>query len=71
MAVRGDADQRAVWDKVAEAQKNLSQNLASPVQSAQSASSFQLTLESQKLRENAHAYESAFPLGTRPSIYAE
>ena len=59
MAVRGDAGQRAVWDKVADAQRRLSQNLAAPVQSAQSASSFQLTLESEKLRESAHAYESA------------
>lgn len=59
MAVRGEGDQRAVWDKVAEAQDRLSHNLAAPVQSKQSVSSFQLTLESENLRATAHAYESA------------
>lgn len=59
MAVRADADQRAVWDKVAEAQQRLSKNLSAPVQSAQSASSFQLTLESTTLRVSSKSYESA------------
>lgn len=59
MAVRADGNQSAVWDKVAQAQARLSKNLASPVQSAESATSFQLTLESEKLRESAKAYEAA------------
>ena len=59
LAVRAEADQRSVWDKVAEAQQRLARNLSAPVQSAQSASSFQLTLESEKVRASAQAYESA------------
>jgi len=59
IAVRSDANQREVWDKVAEAQQRLSSNLKAPVQSSQSASSFQLTLESSKVRESSRAYESA------------
>lgn len=59
IAVRSDGDQREVWSKVAEAQDRLEKNIAAPVKSNKSASSFQLTLESQHLRENTKPYEDA------------
>ena len=59
MAVRSDADQHAVWDRVAEVQRDLSKNLNAPVQSAESRSSFQLTLETKKVRETTQGFERA------------
>jgi hypothetical protein len=59
IAVRSDGDQREVWNKVAEAQAKLAKNVAAPVQSTQSASSFQLTLESDNLRQSTKVYETA------------
>jgi hypothetical protein len=59
IAVRSDGDQREVWSKVAEAQDRLEKNIAAPVKSRQSESSFQLTLESQHVRESTKPYEDA------------
>jgi hypothetical protein len=60
LAVRADANQQEVWNQVAAAQGKLAKSVGAPVQSPQSATSFQLTLESAKVRENSKAYEEAF-----------
>jgi hypothetical protein len=51
--------QRQVWDSVAVTQKKLSQGLNAPVASPQSASSLQLALENEKLKEARTAYIGA------------
>jgi hypothetical protein len=51
--------QREVWDSVAVTQKKLSQGLNAPVASPQSASSLQLALENEKLKEARTAYITA------------
>jgi hypothetical protein len=51
--------QSAVWNAVAEEQRKLSANLGQSVQAAESASSYQLSLESQKLQEQTDAYIKA------------
>ena len=51
--------QRQVWDSVANTQKKLSQGLNAPVASPQSASSLQLALENEKLKEARTAYITA------------
>jgi len=51
--------QRQVWDQVAATQKKLSSGLNAPVASPQSASSLQLALENDKLKEARGAYVGA------------
>ena len=58
--IYGEADkQRQVWDSVASTQKKLSQGLNAAVASPQSASSLQLSLENEKLKEARAAYIKA------------
>jgi hypothetical protein len=58
--------QRQVWDSVAVTQKKLSQGLNAPVASPQSASSLQLALENEKLKEARTAYIGALqPAGEK------
>jgi len=52
LAARAEGDQSKVWSEVAANQKKLSDNVGAPVASAASPSSFQLTLESPRLKEN-------------------
>lgn len=56
MAAKRAKSQGEVWNKVAEAQGKLSKNVGASVTSADSASSLQLTLENQKVRESADSY---------------
>ena len=51
--------QREVWDSVASTQKKLSRGLNAPVASPQSASSLQLALENEKLKDARTAYVGA------------
>jgi hypothetical protein len=51
--------QRKVWDEVAATQKKLSENVGAAVASQQSASSLQLALENEKLKEARAAYIKA------------
>jgi hypothetical protein len=51
--------QREVWDSVAATQKKLSRGLNAPVASPQSASSLQLALENEKLKDARTAYIGA------------
>jgi hypothetical protein len=58
--------QREVWDQVAATQKKLSKGLNAAVASPQSASSLQLALENDKLKEARTAYIKALePLGEK------
>ena len=58
--------QRQVWDSVAVTQRKLSQGLNAPVASPQSASSLQLALENEKLKEARTAYIGALqPAGEK------
>ena len=58
--------QRQVWDSVAVTQKKLSQGLNAAVASPQSASSLQLALENEKLKEARTAYIAALqPTGEK------
>jgi hypothetical protein len=58
--------QRQVWDQVAATQKKLSEGLKASVASPQSASSLQLALENDKLKEARGAYIKALePVGER------
>jgi len=69
-AVR-DAKQSEVWSQVAAAQDKLASNLKSSVKSRESESSYQLTLESPKLRETVAAYRKEFtalPLRYRDAL---
>ncbi len=59
LAINAEARQDRVWQKVAEAQAKLSQNVGKPVQSAASPSSLQLALEDKDVREKLGAYEKA------------
>jgi hypothetical protein len=56
MAARVSRSQSQVWEKVDEAQQKLSRGVASEVRSEDSASSLQLSLENEKVRETADAY---------------
>src|SRR6185295_635676 len=51
--------QREVWDSVANTQRKLSRGLNAPVASPQSASSLQLALENEKLKDARTAYIGA------------
>jgi hypothetical protein len=55
---RGDG-QGAIWSEVAETQRKLSDNLAAAMASPQSATSLQLSLENQKLKDARAAYTGA------------
>jgi hypothetical protein len=55
--------QRKVWDSVATTQKKLSSGLGAAVASPQSASSLQLSLENEKLKEARGAYIKALQSG--------
>jgi len=55
--------QRQVWDQVANTQKKLSSGLGAAVASPQSASSLQLALENEKLKEARGAYVKALQPG--------
>lgn len=59
LAAKKANSQSEVWSKVAEAQNKLSSNLGGNVNSTQSASSFQLTLENSKVQETADTYVKA------------
>jgi hypothetical protein len=56
LAARQAGSQDEVWKKVAVCQQLLSKNVGAPVQSGQSASSLQLTLENKKLLEVLEGY---------------
>ena len=56
IAANGTKSQSEVWEKVAEAQDKLSQNVGGSVNSAQSESSLQLSLENKKVKESSNAY---------------
>jgi len=56
MAMKADASQTRVWDKVSEAQEKLSASVATPVRSANSQSSLQLALENDKVQATAEDY---------------
>jgi hypothetical protein len=56
-ACRALRSQRGVWDKVAQAQGKLTENVGADVKSAKSESSLQLSLENKKLAEMIAAYE--------------
>ena len=56
MAFQYKQNQQEVWNSVAKAQKKLGQNLGASVASPQSASSYQLTLENEKVRESTADY---------------
>src|SRR5688572_9386837 len=51
-----EADQQAVWQSVRLSQASLSRSVAADVQASTSPSSFQLTLENEKLNEKVHDY---------------
>ena len=56
LAANSSKSQSEVWEKVAEAQDKLSQNVGGSVNSAQSSSSLQLSLENKKVRETSDEY---------------
>jgi hypothetical protein len=56
MATKVSRSQQEVWDKVDEAQEKLNRSVATEVRAANSASSLQLSLENEKVRETADAY---------------
>jgi hypothetical protein len=56
IAANGSKSQSEVWEKVAEAQDKLSQNVGGIVNSTQSTSSLQLSLENSKVRETSDEY---------------
>ena len=59
MAAKLSRSQSEVWDKVAEAQQDLSSSLKKPVHSRASPSSYQLSVEDQDLQKRAQAYREA------------
>ena len=56
IAANSSKSQSEVWEKVGEAQDKLSQNVGGTVNSAQSESSLQLSLESTKVKETTESY---------------
>ena len=56
MATRVNPSQSKVWEKVDEAQQKLSRSVAADVRAEDSASSLQLSLENEKVRETSDAY---------------
>lgn len=56
MAAKVNRSQQQVWEKVDEAQEKLNRSVATEVRAANSASSLQLSLENEKVRETADAY---------------
>lgn len=58
-AVRVDADQSKVWEKVAEQQDTLNANLGVRVNARESASSYQLSMEAPAVRQRAGAFRTA------------
>jgi hypothetical protein len=60
LAARAAGQQGEVWKKVAESQGKLSDNLGADVKARQSASSLQLTLENEKLKQTTAAYLKTF-----------
>jgi len=58
-AISSGRNQQEVWKEVAENQSKLSSNVGKSVQSAQSASSFQLSLEDKDVQAQSAAYEKA------------
>ena len=58
-AVRDEASQTKVWARVAEQQASLGGNLGAPVKAPASESSYQLTLETSKVRETAEGFKKA------------
>jgi hypothetical protein len=53
LAARAAADQGEVWRAVAEAQDQIARKVAAPIKASQSATSLQLSLESQKVKDSA------------------
>lgn len=60
LAAKQKGDQSAVWDKVAKEQEKLAGALGQSVQSGESKSSYQLSLENKKLQETTEDYIKAF-----------
>jgi len=56
LAANGDRSQQEVWNKVAEAQKKLSENLGGSVASEESNSSLQLSLENRRVATSVDEY---------------
>lgn len=56
MAAKVSQSQSQVWEKVDEAQQKLSRGVAADVRAVESASSLQLSLENEKVRETADTY---------------
>ena len=56
MAAKVNRSQSEVWEKVDEAQQKLNRSVSAEVRSADSASSLQLSLENEKVRETADGY---------------
>ena len=65
MAARRDGDQGGVWREVAANQDKLSRNLGAPVAAAESASSYQLTLESARVTAGVDEYVRALSARAR------
>jgi hypothetical protein len=59
LAARKEGDQSQVWKEVAQTQEKLAANLGTDVRSGKSATSLQLTLENDKVRETRARYVSA------------
>jgi len=59
LAINSKADQREVWNEVAESQRRLSANLAGEVASPASPSSLQLSLENKDLEKETREYTRA------------
>jgi hypothetical protein len=57
LAVKEKGMQTEVWAEAAKAQDRLARNLKAPVQAAASPSSYQLTLESPKVKQTADAFK--------------
>lgn len=70
MAAKTYRSQQMVWDEVAQAQAKLSASTRAEVKAAQSASSLQLTLENDKVRENAEQYVKKLSsiIGEEPDV---
>lgn len=56
MAAKVNRSQNEVWEKVDEAQQKLTRSVAAEVRAADSATSLQLSLENEKVRETADGY---------------
>jgi len=60
LAAKLKKDQSEVWQKVEEAQRQLSEKLGTPVKNSLSQSSLQLSLENRELKNNLTSYKSEY-----------